>query len=73
VLGGKVAGGRVLANWPGLGGSNLFDNRDLQPTMDARSLAKGLLARQFNLDPHAQVMVFPDSGQAMAAGGLMRA
>jgi len=72
VLGGKVAGGRVLANWPGLGGSNLFENRDLQPTMDARSLAKGLLARQFNLDPHAQVMVFPDSGQAMAVGGLMR-
>ena len=44
VLGGAVAGGRVQANWPGLARANLFEDRDLQPTADLRSVAKGLLA-----------------------------
>ena len=43
VVGGAVAGGRVLADWPGLGGDGLLENRDLAPTADLRSVAKGLL------------------------------
>ena len=38
-----AAGGRVLADWPGLSPDRLFENRDLQPTADLRSIAKGLL------------------------------
>lgn len=72
VLGGKVAGGRVMANWPGLDSANLFENRDLQPTLDARGLVKGLLAHQFNLDDRALGGVFPESGVAGAVRGVLR-
>ena len=73
VAGGRVAGGRVLANWPGLGGGNLLDGRDLQPTADLRSIAKGLLIAQLGLPARAMDAVFPDSGGAAPAGGLLRA
>src|SRR5262249_16632265 len=39
VLGGAVAGGRVLADWPGLGPGKLLDDRDLRPTLDLRAIA----------------------------------
>jgi len=73
VMGGRVAGGRVQANWPGLAPGNLFENRDLQPTADLRSVTKGLLARHFGLEARALNTVFPDSAQASAMQGLLRA
>jgi uncharacterized protein (DUF1501 family) len=73
VLGGAVAGGRVRADWPGLAQGKLFENRDLQPTADLRSVAKGILARHFGLDATALARVFPDSGAASAMSGLLRA
>jgi uncharacterized protein (DUF1501 family) len=73
LLGGPVAGGRVLANWPGLADHNLFENRDLQPTADVRSLAKGVLAAQFGLDDAALDIVFPDSRAALPMTGLLHA
>ena len=72
VAGGRVAGGRVLANWPGLGADRLFEQRDLQPTIDLRSLAKGLLVGHLGLPPGAMERVFPESGDAAPAGGLLR-
>jgi uncharacterized protein (DUF1501 family) len=71
-VGGAVAGGRVLANWPGLDQANLFENRDLQPTADLRSVAKGLLAQHLRLSPAALAAVFPASDAAAAMGGLVR-
>jgi uncharacterized protein (DUF1501 family) len=73
VLGGAVAGGKIRANWPGLAQANLFENRDLQPTADLRAVAKGLLAQHYKLDTRAQGLVFPDSAQVGAMGGLLRA
>ena len=73
VAGGAVAGGRVLADWPGLGAGRLLENRDLQPTTDLRALAKGLLARQFGLDAGALSRVFPGGDGVAAATRLMRA
>ncbi len=73
VAGGGVAGGRVLANWPGLSSGNLLDDRDLQPTADLRSVAKGLLAAQLGLSADALAAVFPDSAGAPASPGLLRA
>ncbi len=72
VLGGAVAGGRVLADWPGLGPARLLENRDLRPTADLRSIAKGLLAQHFGLGAAALDHVFPDSGAAAPARGLIR-
>ncbi len=73
VLGGAVSGGRVQANWPGLAQNNLFENRDLAPTVDLRSVAKGVLAQHFQLDNATLGRVFPDSQQAVAMNGLLRA
>jgi uncharacterized protein (DUF1501 family) len=64
VLGGAVAGGRVVADWPGLGSGRLFEDRDLQPTCDLRSVAKGLLAQHLGLTEHALALVFPESTAA---------
>ena len=41
LAGGAVAGGRVIADWPGLKSANLYENRDLKPTTDLRAVLKG--------------------------------
>jgi uncharacterized protein (DUF1501 family) len=73
LLGGRIAGGRVMADWPGLAPSRLFENRDLQPTLDIRAVAKAVLGRQFALSPEQLGTVFPDSGSLPPATGLFRA
>lgn len=73
VLGGSVAGGRVKANWPGLGSGRLLEDRDLMPTTDLRSVAKGLLVQHLGLPVPALAQVFPDSASAHAFNGLIRA
>jgi uncharacterized protein (DUF1501 family) len=62
VAGGAVAGGRVLADWPGLARANRFEGRDLRVTTDLRALMKGLLADHLRL-PGAAIerSVFPES------------
>ncbi len=70
VLGGGVAGGRVRGDWPGL--AELFEGRDLAPTTDLRSLAKGVLAQHLGLGPAALAQVFPDSSAAVPMAGLLR-
>lgn len=62
LLGGAVAGGRVLADWPGLSAPALYEGRDLRPTTDLDALLAGALAQHYALDP-ARVMatLFPDS------------
>jgi uncharacterized protein (DUF1501 family) len=71
VLGGAVAGGRVVADWPGLGPGRLLENRDLQPTCDLRSVAKGLLAQHLGLTAAALATVFPDSAAAASMPRLV--
>ncbi|MEY2684721.1 MAG: hypothetical protein RJA09_1865, partial [Pseudomonadota bacterium] len=48
---GAVAGGRVLADWPGLAKAQLLDGRDLRPTTDLRALWAAVAQRQWGLDP----------------------
>ena len=72
VAGGAVAGGRVLADWPGLQPSQLLEGRDLQPSMDLRALAKGLLASHLNLAPAAIGRAFPNSSSVAPAAELIR-
>jgi uncharacterized protein (DUF1501 family) len=73
VLGGGVAGGRVRADWPGLAPGQLFEGRDLAPTTDLRSIAKGVLAQHLGLGGAALAGVFPDSAAATPMAGLLRA
>ena len=72
VMGGVVAGGRVLADWPGLGTGRLYENRDLAPTRDLRGLAKALLARQLGLGRAALNQIFPESGSTGAETRLFK-
>ena len=71
VLGGAVKGGRVQATWPGLAPNQLFENRDLAPTTDLRSVAKGLLASHLGLGAPALEQVFPGGSVATAMRGLV--
>lgn len=73
VLGGAVRGGRVIADWPGLGQGQLFENRDLMPTLDQRRIAKGLLAQHLGLGPAALARAFPESDDATPLRGMLRA
>jgi uncharacterized protein (DUF1501 family) len=73
VLGGAVAGGRVMADWPGLGSGRLLEDRDLMPTTDLRSVAKGLLVHHLGVPDTAMAQVFPNSPTAQATNGLIRA
>jgi uncharacterized protein (DUF1501 family) len=41
----------VLADWPGLGRSALFDGRDLAPTMGLDQVIAGAAAETFGLEP----------------------
>lgn len=62
LLGGPVAGGKVIADWPGLGQSALYEGRDLKPTTGLDSLIAAALAQHFGLD-QARVTksLFPES------------
>jgi uncharacterized protein (DUF1501 family) len=73
VAGGATAGGAIRVDWPGLRAGSLLDDRDLQPTTDLRSVAKGLLAEQFGLAATELDAVFPDSRSAAPLRGLIRA
>jgi uncharacterized protein (DUF1501 family) len=74
LVGGAVHGGRVIADWPGLARTALLDNRDLRPTLDLRSLCKGVLDEHMHVDAKAiATKVFPDSNGARPLQGLMRA
>jgi uncharacterized protein (DUF1501 family) len=74
LLGGAVQGGRVVADWPGLGQSALLERRDLRPTLDLRSIFKGVLGDHLRIDAKSlAARVFPDSSGARPLQGLIRA
>jgi uncharacterized protein (DUF1501 family) len=50
----------------------LFQNRDLWPTTDMRSLAKGLLRDHLRLPMAAVDAAFPISAEAAPLGGITR-
>jgi uncharacterized protein (DUF1501 family) len=59
---GAVAGGQVIADWPGLAQGALYEGRDLKPTTDLDALIAGALAQHYGLEP-ARVMtsLFPET------------
>jgi len=64
LAGGAVAGGRVLADWPGLGTRDLLDGRDLRPTRDVRSLLAPLLQRHLGVGQAAMARALPGAPSA---------
>jgi uncharacterized protein (DUF1501 family) len=72
LLGGAVRGGKVMADWPGLGKAQRHEGRDLRITLDIRAAMKGLLAQQFGLSrQRLDNEVFPGSA-AVAPMDLLR-
>lgn len=72
LAGGAVKGGRVIADWPGLKDSQLYEGRDLAPTTDLRAILKGVLADHLGLP--ANVLgdkIFPGSEQVAPYKGLI--
>jgi uncharacterized protein (DUF1501 family) len=72
LLGGRVAGGRVLGDWPGLAPGRLFEGRDLAPTSDLAALTKGVLAAHLGLPAGVLARVFPGSLGVTPMAGLLR-
>ncbi len=74
LLGGAVAGGRVVTPWPGLETRQLYEGRDLAAASDVRGLFKGVLRDHLGIaEGHIEGAVFPGSRGAHALGGLIRA
>jgi uncharacterized protein (DUF1501 family) len=73
LIGGAVSGGRIIADWPGLATSDLYQQRDLKPTRDLRSVFKGVLAEHLGAaEGDLETKVFPDSRTAAPLDGLIR-
>ena len=72
LVGGAVAGARVLADWPGLAPRGRYEGRDLRPTTDLRSIAKGVLADHLRVPDRALGDIFPGSDSVAPARGLIR-
>ncbi|HYB64906.1 MAG TPA: DUF1501 domain-containing protein [Steroidobacteraceae bacterium] len=73
LAGGAVAGGRVIADWPGLASRSLYQGRDLMPTLDLRCVLKGVLDEHLGIPAQAlEATVFPQSERARALKGLIR-
>jgi len=74
LAGGAVAGGTVIADWPGLAANALYEGRDLRPTTDLDALIAGAISQHYGLEP-ARVMqtLFPDSGGSALTRPLVRA
>lgn len=72
LVGGGVRGGRVIADWPGLTTAALHKGRDLMPTVDLRSVLKGVLLEHYDIT--AEVLareIFPESQGIPPMRGLL--
>lgn len=68
-LGGNIAGGKVLTEWPGLQPGQLYDRQDLAITIDYRDVISEILTRRAgNPDP---ATIFPDSSYAPKTWGVV--
>jgi uncharacterized protein (DUF1501 family) len=74
LAGGALAGGRVIADWPGLKTADLYERRDLKPTTDLRAVIKGVLADHLGLSGEVLARsVFPDTLGVAPMKGLIAA
>ena len=72
LAGGRVNGGRIAGDWPGLTQGALNEGRDLRATSDTRALLKGILASHLRVPESAlEAKVFPDSRDVRAIEGLL--
>ncbi|UGQ45421.1 DUF1501 domain-containing protein [Massilia endophytica] len=73
VLGGGVAGGRVLGEWRGLEEKALNEGRDLPVTTDFRTVLAHIAERHLRLPDNELVRIFPQLPRSAAVDFLRRA
>ena len=62
LVGGALNGSRILGRWPGLREADLFEGRDVAPSLDFRSLAMSVLRDHLGVSaPALEERVFSDS------------
>jgi uncharacterized protein (DUF1501 family) len=71
LAGGAVAGGRVIADWPGLGPSQLYQGRDLAPTTDVRAVLMGVLQGHLGMSLSQLATIFPNATGVSPMSGLV--
>ena len=72
LAGGAIKGGRTFGDWPTLKPAALFENRDLAPANDMRSVFKGVLREHLGWDvADLDRIVFPDSAGARSTANLV--
>ena len=73
LAGGGLAGGRVIADWPGLSDDRLYQGRDLAPTRDLRAVFKTVLTEHLEFsDGDVDGRVFADGAAVRGLRGLFR-
>jgi uncharacterized protein (DUF1501 family) len=72
LIGPNVAASRVVADWPGLAERDLYEGRDLRPTLDTRAILKGVAAGVFDLTAGQADRIFPGSEGVPGRYDLMR-
>jgi uncharacterized protein (DUF1501 family) len=74
LVGGAVQGGHIVTDWPGLAQANLFEGRDLKPTLPLDTLVGTACAEGFGLEPEKVTRVlFPHSPRGKPLPRLLRA
>ncbi len=71
LMGGTVAGGRIVADWPGLQPAQLYEGRDLKPTAATDAVMAGAIARHFALDPALTLAKLFPGASGRASEGLV--
>ncbi len=72
LAGGAVKGGDVVADWPGVRDANLYEGRDLKPTIDLRAVLKGVLRDHLRVEERRLAAdVFPGSAGVRGLSGLI--
>ncbi|MBO9714324.1 DUF1501 domain-containing protein [Sphingomonas sp.] len=74
LMGGAVNGGRVVADWPGLGDAALFEGRDLKPTTGLDSVIASAVGGHYGIEgPRVARALFPEVPGTAWIDGLARA
>jgi len=71
VIGPKISRSMVLSDWPGLSDRSLYQSRDLRPTLDTRSVLKGVVAGSFDLTGPQVDRIFPESSDVPGLWDIM--
>jgi uncharacterized protein (DUF1501 family) len=71
VISPNVSRSAVISDWPGLAERSLYQYRDLKPTLDTRSVLKGVIAGTFDLTSAQAHRVFPGSNDVRGLWDVM--